>query len=271
MLEGRDILLGLSVIKKGDSREILYTLRNPKASFNSEEILEAKAKIKSDVMTYLDPDYPGLLKGRQMLSPPLVLYCKGNIDLLRNLSYYNVIGIVGSRESTLYGENAVRTIVKGLPTNTVIVSGLAKGIDRVAHQSALDNGLKTIAVLGSGLDYVYPAENRELYNRIINEGGLIISEYPGSLEPQQRNFGWRNRIIAGLSQFILVAEAYERSGTSITVNYALQVGAGVGCIPYPIEKNSLCNQLIKEGAYLVESAEDLIEFAEMKGDLWLTE
>ena len=227
----KEVLGALSFKYDGDWEKVYNALKN-KIFLSDEEVQNYRNKISTDYIFVTSKDYPRSFIN-ELHCPPIVIYYKGD------------------RES-------VREIVKGLPKESVIVSGLARGIDREAHEAALDNGLKTIAVLGSGIDYIFPKENAWLYKRIIDEGGLILSEYPCSTQPKPDQFVFRNRIVAAISDFLLIGEAYERSGSSTTVNYALQAGKNVGCIPYPRGKNSLCNRLIKDGAALIESASDLL-------------
>ena len=255
MLTSRQILTYLSYVHKGDWQ---LTLESVKAKENIEEekVHEALSKISTGSIAILDEDYPEYWK-ISLNQPPFVLFYKGDISLLNNENYRRV-SVVGSRKCTNYGINAVTKVISGLPKNTIIVSGLASGIDAAAHKAALKYGLKTIAVLGSGIDYVYPSENEDLYNEIIQSGGLIISEYPNDTQPEKSNFIFRNRLVASIGEFLLVGESYERSGTSTTITYALQIGNNVGCIPYEIGRGSSCNSYIKEGAILVDSPDDVI-------------
>ncbi len=252
----KEVLGALSFKYDGDWEKVYNALKN-KIFLSDEEVQNYRNKISTDYIFVTSKDYPRSFIN-ELHCPPIVIYYKGDLSLLTERRNYNYIGIVGSREASNYGREGVREIVKGLPKESVIVSGLARGIDREAHEAALDNGLKTIAVLGSGIDYIFPKENAWLYKRIIDEGGLILSEYPCSTQPKPDQFVFRNRIVAAISDFLLIGEAYERSGSSTTVNYALQAGKNVGCIPYPRGKNSLCNRLIKDGAALIESASDLL-------------
>ena len=249
-------VLGALAIKYDGQWEKMYESIKKKSFFSSEEVENYISKISTDYIFVTSSDYPRFFL-TQLSCPPIVIFYKGDLSLLTDRKKWNYVGIVGSRNVSPYGEESVRDIVKGLPKDCVIVSGLAKGIDRVAHEAALDNGMKTIAVLGSGIDYVYPRENAWLYKRIIDEGGLILSEYPCSTQPKPDQFVFRNRIVAALSDFVLIGEAYDRSGSSTTVNFALQCGKTVGCIPYPRNCKSLCNKLIKDGAVLIENASDI--------------
>ena len=155
--------------------------------------------------------YPKSLK--KIYNPPQKLYYKGNLKLLKE----EAIAVVGSRNITDYGIKNERKFVRDLALrDIVIVSGMAKGADRIAHDEALNVGGKTIAVMGSGFNYIFPKENLNLYKRIIDEGGLILTEYDDVVVPMSDNFPERNRIVSGLSKAVLVIEAAYRSGTSIT-------------------------------------------------------
>ncbi len=173
-----------------------------------------------------DINYPESL--RKIYDPPTKLYCIGNISLLNKPS----IAIIGCRRASEYGKKVAKIFSEGLSKNGIcIVSGLAKGIDSVAHENAYKNVGKTIAVLGSGLDIIYPEENKILASMIVNNGGLIISEYPLGTKPISSNFPRRNRIISGLSDSVVVVEAKRKSGTMITVDCALEQGKDVYCVP----------------------------------------
>lgn len=200
--------------------------------------------------------YPERL--RNISSSPKRLFCLGNINLL---NYNKNIAIIGSRNFSKYGERATKEFTYGLANEGIcIVSGFAKGIDSIAHKACLDAKGKTIAVLGSGLNVIYPKENMHLFNDIIKNDGLIISEYPLDVKPQKQHFPARNRIISGLSDGILVIEAKERSGTNITVDFALEQGKDVFVIPGSIYSKTSdgTNFLIKEGAIPVTSYKDIL-------------
>ena len=207
-------------------------------------------KIKID-----DDRYPKLLK--EIFDPPEVLYCVGNIALLNASS----IAIIGCRNMSKYGEKVARIFAEGISkAGITVVSGLARGIDKVAHENSYKNEGRTIAVLGSGLDIIYPKENEQLYKYIINNGGLIISEFPEGTRPNKENFPQRNRIISGLSKGIIVVEAKRKSGTMITVNHALEQGRDVFVVPGNIDSiNSTgTNELIKEGAKIVTTYKEVL-------------
>lgn len=202
-----------------------------------------------------NPTYSDML--RKIPSSPKKLYAIGNIGLLKEKS----ISIVGSRNSSEYGRKITKNITKDLvENNIVIVSGMASGIDSVAHKTCLEYGGKTIAVLGSGFRHIFPKENEQLFHQIIESDGLVISEYPIDTPVQMKNFPKRNRIISGLSMGLLVIEAAYRSGTSITAKYAKIQGRKVFCIPNSIgNKNSYGTiNLVQNGAILVKNAQDIL-------------
>lgn len=258
MLKARNILLYFVYKYKSDFNLIIQALKN-KEEVKEEEVEKVVNSTKTKFITLLDTEYPENLKKTNQ--PPLLLFYDGDITLLKKETQHK-LSIVGSRESSDYGINSTKEIVSSLEDDYIVISGLAKGVDSASHEAALDNNLKTIAVLGDGLNKVYPPENKELLKRIIDNGGLVLSEYHDNVEPQKEYFLARNRIIAGLCNFLLVSEAYKRSGTQRTVTYALNYGKEVGCIPYQIGKGSFCNQLIKEGAYLIESGSDISRILE---------
>ena len=200
--------------------------------------------------------YPERL--RNIDDPPKELYCLGNLDLL---NYKNNIAMIGSRNCSNYGERAAKDFAYNLAKeNICIVSGLAKGIDSFSHIGALNAKGKTIAVLGSGLDNIYPKENIKLVEEIIKNNGLVISEYPLGTKPLKYHFPARNRIISGLSDSVLVVEARRNSGTNITVDFALEQGKDVFVIPGNIYSKTSdgTNYLITEGAIPVLSYKDII-------------
>lgn len=209
------------------------------------------------IITLKEKEYPQILK--QIYDYPMSIYLKGNEKILNSKS----IAIVGCREPTSYGINCAKYFGYNLAQNKIcVISGLAKGIDSYSHIGAISskNMGSTIAVLGNGLDMIYPSENIELANMIIQKGGAIISEYPLGTKPKKMNFPARNRIVSGMSQGVLVIEAKEKSGTLITVDFALEQGKEVYVVPGNI--NSVCsvgtNRLIKEGAKLVTSYQELL-------------
>ncbi len=202
-----------------------------------------------------DPDYPELLS--HIYDPPGVLYYKGNPAVLQNKNF----AIVGARKATHYGLNNAESIARDLSrAGLCIVSGMARGIDAAAHRGALSGSGATTAVLGCGVDVVYPRENRKLMDEII-EKGIVLSEFPPGTSPIAGNFPQRNRIIAGMSEGIMVVEAAEKSGSLITADFALEQGREVFAVPGQVTNplNRGAHRLIKQGARLVESAVDILE------------
>jgi len=209
------------------------------------------------IIEYLSPDYPERL--RYIKNPPTRLYVKGNVDILSEIG----IAVIGSRTNTQYGEKMCKTFVKNLVEyNINIISGLAVGIDSIAHKTCLKNGGKTIAVLPSGLDNIYPTIHKELAQSIIDNGGAIISEYGDNVQADSNKFLERNRIVAGLGIGTLVVEGGERSGTSVTARYTSEAEKPVFCIPSSLEniKGKGTNELIKQGSKLVTSVEDVLMY-----------
>ena len=248
-----DILIYFAIKYEGDWDKI-YSAINKKEKVDLTEIRKVVDENKSSCITLLSECYPSKLKN--IYKPPFVLFYKGNINLLDSTK--KTIGVVGSRNNSDYGEKVTTSLVSDLTDNDfVIVSGLAKGIDAIAHKACLNKNGNTIAVLGNGLEVFYPSENKDLQKEIENKG-LVISEYPDFKESNKENFPKRNRIIAGLSDSILVTEASNKSGSMITVSRALEMGKDVYCVPYKIGVNSGCNTLIKEGAKLIESINDIL-------------
>ena len=202
--------------------------------------------------------YPERL--RNIDSPPKELYCLGNLELL---NYKTNIAIIGSRNCSLYGERAAKDFAFNLAKEDVcIISGLARGIDSFSHIGALNAKGKTIAVLGSGLDNIYPKENIKLVEDIIKNNGLVISEYPLGTLALKHHFPARNRIISGISDSVLVVEARKNSGTNITVDFALEQGKDVFVIPGNIYSKTSdgTNFMIAEGAIPVLNYKDILYY-----------
>jgi len=213
-----------------------------------------QANIK--LLTWETPDYPSYL--REIPTPPPLLYLQG--DLLEQDRW--AVAVVGTRRLTSYGRQVTRDLVAGLVQNNItVVSGLARGIDAVAHKTAVELGGRTLAVLGSGLDAIYPADNRALAQEITQGHGAIISEYGLGVQPEAKNFPPRNRIISGLSLGVIIVEAGERSGALITTNFALEQNRDVFAVPGNINSPASQgpNKLIQEGAKLVTRVEDVLE------------
>ena len=206
-------------------------------------------------LTWHDSSYPGLLK--EIPDPPPVLYSKGEM-LPRD---EKAVAVVGTRSPTSYGREATAALTKDLSQSGItVVSGLARGIDGIAHRTALESGGRTIAVLASGLDIIYPKEHASLAHQA-QENGALLSEHPLGVKPDPRAFPRRNRLISGISLGTLVVEAGKGSGSRWTVYHALEQDREVFCVPGTIfsPNSRLTNQLIQEGAKLVSSVDDILE------------
>lgn len=226
----------------------------PKAQ--AEEEINACEKRGVKILSYLDYDFPALLKTTDDC-PPL-LFCLGNTSLLNE----KTIAIVGSRNASANGLRFAYKISKTLvENNQVIVSGFARGIDNAAHKASIDH--KTIAVLAGGVDHIYPPEYEELYNEIVDHG-LVVAELPLGSIPKPQNFPQRNRIISGISNAVAVIEASLKSGSLITAKFAIQQNREVFAVPgFPLDPRYQGNNyLLKQGAHLLESAEDILDITE---------
>lgn len=235
-------------------------------TFDLERYLTQLTALHVSVLTISDPKYPMLLK--KIPDAPFLLYVRGkrgkdSIDLERT------IAVVGTRKVSRYGVEVTQKIVTDLVAiGTTIVSGLAYGVDAVAHQAAIDAGGKTIAVLGCGIDIIAPPSNTRLYRSIAEEGhGALVSEMPLGLRPSKGLFPARNRIISGMSLGVLVTEGADDSGALITARYAAEQGREVFAVPGPITNpmSRAPAKLLKSGAKLVESVDDIVEELKMLG------
>jgi len=207
------------------------------------------------IVTFNDPEYPELLK--EIHDPPMILYIKG-AEIPQNKIF---VAIVGSRNATHYGLKAAEEFGQGIARRGLgVVSGMALGIDAASHWGCLSGKGPTIGVLGTGIDIIYPGQNRKLFEKII-ESGTLITEFPVGTTPSPSNFPKRNRIISGLSRGVLVVEATKNSGSLITASIALEQGRDVYAVPGSIEsfKSRGCHFLIKNGAMLAENADDIME------------
>ncbi len=234
--------------------EALFTVLKTSNAQEVEREIQMAKKLGVTLIPFGDERYPEFLS--QIHDPPPLLYAKGRIDILKNFS----IAIVGSRKATSYGKMVAMNLARDLAQRSVtIVSGLAYGIDSSAHLGALKSG-KTVAVLGNGVDVVYPSSNRQLFEEI-SKKGCIVSEFPFGFKPQKWTFPKRNRIIAGLSMGVVVVEAEKKSGSLITARLALEEGREVFAIPGEIfsKTSEGTNALIKSGAKCVTSFEDVLD------------
>ncbi|HAR87374.1 MAG TPA: DNA-protecting protein DprA [Clostridium sp.] len=229
-----------------------------KSYIKIEELAAEECKSIKDIhiCTMYDIDYPIILL--QYEDAPFGIFYKGNISMANEKKN---ISIVGSRKCSRYGIDVTNSMVEQLsPYEINIVSGMAKGIDSVAHRAAIKNNINTIAVLGSGIDVIYPKENYRLYHEILEKGGCIISEFPLGTPPLSRNFPMRNRIISGMCELLVVTEGGEKSGTLITVGAALEQGKNIIVVPGSIfsSESRGTNKLIKDGAYVYTDIEDVL-------------
>lgn len=241
------VALGL---KEEEARE----LSSPGLIDKAAKVLSGMAKKGYSVLTLEDKAYPENL--REIFDPPYVLYCAGKPEVLNEPS----VSVVGARKPTPYGRAVAEALARDLAAaGLVVVSGMARGIDSIAHWGALQAG-KTVAVLGSGLDNIYPRENAPLFRKI-SEGGAAVSEFPPGARPLGFHFPLRNRIISGLSKATVVVEASRKSGSLITACLALEQNREVMAVPGNLtsELSLGANWLIKAGAKLVETWEDVVE------------
>ena len=250
-MDSRENLLYLALKYKGDWNPIYEDISNHE-EIDEEEAKKLIATVNSSYITILDEEYPESL--RSAYKPPFVLFYYGDISLLSDKN--NKMAVVGSRKHTKYGKEMTEMLVKGISKDFVIISGMAMGIDAVAHRAAIESGGKTVGVLGNGINFHYLEGNKDIYEEC-KKNHLVISEYPDMTPPNPACFPIRNRIIAGLCNNLLVTEGKVRSGTQITALLMVQKSGNVCCVPTRACEESICNHLIKEGAYLVETVEDI--------------
>ncbi|SNZ09944.1 DNA processing protein [Persephonella hydrogeniphila] len=249
------VLKNPELLKEQFGQKVYLSIKNRDSSLRKKAEEEYRKASKKDIkiLTLQDENYPSMLK--EIPDPPSFLYASSEIPDVP------LISVVGSRKHTYYGKSVTREIVKKLVENGIgIVSGLASGIDRIAHETALENNGFTIAVLGGGIDRIFPYENRDIYTKIKKEG-VLISEFPIGQKPTRYTFPIRNRIIAGLSAGVIVTEASERSGALITARTANEYGRVVFSVPSNINNpyGKGCNILLKEGAIPLTGIEDVFE------------
>ncbi len=248
---GMTELMNVEGMRKDIARKIMDRALDREA----EGELRNAEKYHARIVAYTDPSYPALL--REIHNPPMILYVKGKeIPLTQTF-----VGVVGSRNPTHYGRKAAERIGSGLARRGAgVVSGLARGIDSAAHRGCLMGKGFTIGVVGTGIDVVYPASNKTLFKQI-EENGAIVSEFVTGTPPEPKNFPIRNRIISGLSRGTAVVEATRKSGSLITASLALDQGRDVFAVPGSIDsfKSTGAHFLIKQGAKLIENADDILD------------
>lgn len=243
----------------GLGKKSLQSILEQRSLLSPDQILTEHLKKNPQFWTPVDADYPRLLL--EIPSPPPVLYYQGKINPKEMQGTQPLISIVGTRNPTEYGKKWTQKISEGLTKHGyTIVSGLAAGIDAIAHQSCLKAGGRTLAVLGTGLDITYPKENRFLYQEI-QANGALLTEYPVGTQPEKGNFPARNRIVAGLSRAVIVTEAPQKSGALITAKYGNEFGRDVYVLPGSLDnKNAIgCLGLVNRGANVILSVEHLLE------------
>lgn len=244
------------LVKAGLDRRSLENLISARSSLNLDREQEKLETSGARLLSWDDPDYPPRLK--EIADPPPVLYVRGEVSPADEFS----VSIVGTRRASAYGKEVARQLAAGLAQNHVtVISGLARGIDMAAHQAALDAGGRTIAVLGCGVDVVYPPEAARMAERIVEQGALV-SDYPLGTRPDAANFPARNRIISGLSLGTIVVEAGLDSGALITAGFALDQGREMFAVPGSIYSQSSlgANRLIQRGeAQLITCFNDVLE------------
>ncbi len=241
--------------RAGLDRRTLANLLKARRQVDLDRVLRRLEAVGAHVLTWDSPDYPVLL--RQIPYSPPVLFVLGELTPADEWA----IAVVGTRKATVYGREVARRLAGELARHGVtVVSGLARGIDSLAHRAALEAGGRTVAVLGSGVDHIYPPENRKLAREII-EHGAVISDYPLGTRPEASNFPPRNRIISGLSLGVVVVEAGINSGAMITADFAAEQGRDVFAVPGSIlsPASAGCNRLLRDGAVVVTEVRDILE------------
>jgi len=240
----------------GLRRDTIDALKSSEPREKADREIDALARLGAEALTLANDKYPRLL--RETYDPPVVIYCLGNVA---SAFAQPGVAIVGSRRCSTYGRNVAEKLSRELAERGVtIVSGLARGIDSAAHRGALEGPGLTVGVMGTGLDAVYPRENRKLASRIA-EHGALISEFPLATPPASQNFPFRNRVISGVALGVMVVEGAERSGSLITARLAYEQGRDVFAVPGNVTsaKSFGPNYLIKDGAKLVQTWRDVVE------------
>ncbi len=242
--------------------ELKYSCKKKNDFKTIEENYKKSLKINISSIDLYDMNYPKLLK--EIYDPPSVLFYQGRIEAINDKEN---LSIIGSRKCSHYGEEVIKGIVKYLREyNVNTISGGALGIDSLCHYYSLKNKLDTFAVLGSGLDVLYPYANKRMFENIIQNGGALISEFVLGTKPMRYNFPKRNRVISGISQLLLIVEAGYKSGSLITMGQALEQGRDVMAVPGNVfsESSKGCNKIISEGAYVYNDITDITDILKIE-------
>ena len=240
---------------EGVGKKIAMTIKDWREHFDLNKELKGITEIGVEFISFENPEYPVLLS--KIADPPIGLYKKGPMSL----ESVRCISIVGTRRPTLYGQRIAKKVAGRLArAGFCIVSGLARGVDAAAHEGALEVGGKTVGVLGCGIDIVYPPENKELYDRMIQDGA-ILSEFPIGRPADRQTFPMRNRVVAGICEAVIVIESARKGGSLITARMAGEQGRGVFAFPGRVDQETSagCHELIRDGAVLVTCAEDILD------------
>lgn len=245
MIHDKRVLLANYALKyEGDWKKIAVALKN-------HEQVQIQP-IEENYLTIFDEEYPSCFL--QLRFPPWVIFYEGNLDLLKE----DAMTIVGSRDVNAYGSAVTKMCASELAKKYVIVSGLARGVDGIAHRCAIQAGGKTIGVIGCGLDYPYPKRNLQIRSEM-KRNHLVLSEYPKGTKPNSWHFPWRNRLLACIGNAIVVTQATYRSGTMCTVKEGLELSRDIYTVPWPIfdPNGTGCNLLLQQGAMMISSLETL--------------
>lgn len=223
-------------------------------TFSLSQFLDTLERLQQNFITWDDPEYPDSL--RNIASPPPVLFYQGNLPLLQS----DCIAVVGTRHPSSYAERVVNSFVPALSYRYTIVSGFQKGVDQLAHHSAIESGGKTIAVLGTGIDIDYPSDSQKLRQTFLSKSGLFISEFPPHTPPEKGNFPRRNRIASGLATSVIVIEAAIQSGSLVTAKHAVEQGKDVYAVPGSVFAKYCegTNYLLKQGAKVLTTPQDIL-------------
>lgn len=234
-----------------------------RTAFEADRMMNGLITNDVHVIAFSSSRYPKAF--RALCDPPPCIFAKGNVNLLS--STVPILAIIGTRKPSSYGIRVTQSIIRHLAScNVFVLSGLALGIDGLAHIEALQSNIPTLSILGSGFNHIHPRSNLGLHNKIISSGGLIMSEYHPDVIPHKGTFPQRNRLIASLAHAVLVIEGNERSGTRITCTHALEYGTDIFCIPGAIDSHLTWtpHYFIQQGAYLIHSPEDIVQHMKLK-------